>query len=484
MRAEVCGLDLSNNCFFYYAIVIQANRMQSSCPSESGTSIQPPQLALFNIERAKNEPIFDFKGAPLTIPPRSVSGLQEKIRKNIPNPYTQDINYFVDANYFTVNLNTSNIIDAQTANMGETTIKYPNTSDGFMYDLKFICMHKNLFGTSGDTRAQLSLVFQSRSAAPRFFHICIPVTGSPISGNQRENLFLQAWLKPSNPNMLPPGFTMNEVLNFRDGAEKPIEFTTVQYCLQLDTLSDTQASQNKKFTYHLCIFNTPLYIAQNNLPDWLARDFQMTASSPEPTEQITGTYMRKDFALIFNLMMRGMVRKNLGNWGSGRYGVINQVRANDLVIEPNDYRQISTTNFIDTNPFTSAPPTPEYYLVQNGKLVKTTPIKSAPGKRSLGGIKCYPIDLANQVDDQGNIVIDEETKKPLDVFEARETMSAKDQEELTKTTLKQQDFLENALFWILFVVLLLIFMIIIGVTVIRVFPGSSFSKFFTSSSTG
>jgi hypothetical protein len=72
---------------------------------------------------------------------------------------------------------------------------------------------------------------------------------------------------------------------------------------------------------------------------------------------------------------------------------------------------------------------PAYYSLSKNSLSGAKPVKEGFRNslvegfdtRKLSNVKCYPIDLASQVDDQGNIVIDENTNKPIDPKEASES---------------------------------------------------------------
>jgi hypothetical protein len=60
--------------------------------------------------------------------------------------------------------------------------------------------------------------------------------------------------------------------------------------------------------------------------------------------------------------------------------------------------------------------TPAFFTVKTNLLSGTayTSDQLKEGKRGLQNVKCYPIDLANQIDDGGNIYIDENNNTPED----------------------------------------------------------------------
>jgi hypothetical protein len=41
--------------------------------------------------------------------------------------------------------------------------------------------------------------------------------------------------------------------------------------------------------------------------------------------------------------------------------------------------------------------------------------KAPNDTKKLGNVKCYPIDLVNQIDEAGNVFIDQDTNKPIDI---------------------------------------------------------------------
>jgi hypothetical protein len=86
--------------------------------------------------------------------------------------------------------------------------------------------------------------------------------------------------------------------------------------------------------------------------------------------------------------------------------------------------------------------------------------------RKLNNIKCYPIDLASQVDDQGNIVIDEITNKPIDPKEATESADMDMNVDLEADV----SGVNNTTYWIffgIFIVLLIGFAVTIMVFTFR-----------------
>lgn len=429
--------------------------MQPGCIIGSD-KIQLPQQPLFSTG-GNRLPIFDLKGAPIVSAPVSPGGFEEKVQKQ-PISFDQDINYFTDENYISKTPDTRNILDTSSEFIRNTTLKYPNTTDGEIYNCKFVCLHKRIFGVE-TLSLQISAVFEGTRPGMKIFHLCIPVGFASQLPDQKENLFLKAWLKGSLPR--EGGLTFNELLNFNSSSTQPIQFTTAEYCLKLKTFSPS--TTNCKYT--LCIFNTPLFFdAEPPIPK-----YSWVASLNSPIAN-----MRTDFSLIFNFMYRNLIRKDLGTWGFQGRGITNSgVKNGDIVIEPPNYRQISIEPYFSSNRTDAVKPV--YYNVLNKNLVKLASLKKEQGRRSLSGVKCYPIDLANQIDDQGNIVIDEETKQPIDVFEARETMSATDQQDITGKSLEQQEYMENLFVYGITLLGILVALIIILVIVIRVFPGTSFS---------
>jgi hypothetical protein len=249
-------------------------------------------------------------------------------------------------------------VNLNTANIiGEnsaTTLKYENRT----YKQKFIAVHQGIWG---DSRPYVSIFLLNPDND--FFHICIPI--NLVESDQDSNLFLKHWL---HGGALPSGFTLNQILNFRGPRVNEVEFGIVQYCLKYNGGANINP-------YTLCIFNTPLNLNRNNL--WLPGFSGISKPS---------------FDNVLNYVLNGMFRNN-------------------------DAKIVSVEEHFSSSSGTTPTPTPSHYKVKSSDLIgKSFELfaSNTPGKK-LNNIKCYPIDLFNQIDDEGNIFIDETSKQPIDI---------------------------------------------------------------------
>jgi hypothetical protein len=313
----------------------------------------------------KSEPPFTLNGRAYTTPPTGEPGLSEYKRKPDALTNTEQANrenYLRSDNYVRVDLQTQNIIGADPS----TTLRYGSIK----FSQKCIAYHKNLWD---DTGVSVSLLFESEDGGT-YFHICIPV--ELTSSGEDQNIFLKYWLNQNRLTNVPSNLTTNELLNFRKSS---VKFYTIQYCLNLN-------SDKVSNSYILCKFQDSLKLDKTQLPAWLQTD---------PTMSKGGDNYKKTFSSIFNLVLRGKVQ--------------------NLTAGFNDPPLLSLTDYFTTGQETTLKPI--YYDVSSdkltGKLFKQS-FQAKPGK-TLQNIKCYPIDLATQVNSDGTINVDEETNKPIPV---------------------------------------------------------------------
>jgi hypothetical protein len=122
-------------------------------------------------------------------------------------------------------------------------------------------------------------------------------------------------------------------------------------------------------------------------------------STPDtfPAEGSTTSYMRKTSDAIFNLMMHGQFRY--------------------FMRDVKDPRLISVEqHFSDDRTQTAI--NPVNYTVNRELLFKkktSGSVEGFSGQINLQNVKCYPINLNTQIDDNGSVVIDQTTKKPVDL---------------------------------------------------------------------
>ena len=170
------------------------------------------------------------------------------------------------------------------------------------------------------------------------------------------------------------------------------------------------------------------------------------------TEAQSRTYRRLTFDQIFNMLFRGTVYKS-----------------------KEDRRLVSDEEHFDSTR-TQDPIVPSYFTVTSkqiaGAMYKQPFSQAKEGVRRLENIKCYPIDLVTQVDDNGTIIIDEETQKPLD---AREAKPMKPDEVDPQLASRQAATASRVRFWIaLSIILTLVAAVLVG-AIVWLFRGTSYS---------
>jgi hypothetical protein len=386
--------------------------MPLTCVSNDAVLNKPSGLT-YTTGVSKNIP-FTLNGAPFANNPESIKGKQETVTYTIPGTPGQVATATSPAvgatadtiGYRTDNINTANIIGENSA----TTLKYENKT----YKQKFIAVHQGIWG---DSRPYVSILLLSPEND--FFHICIPIT--LIDGEQDANLFLKYWL---HGGALPSGFTLNQILNFRGPDVNNVDFGIIQYCLKYNAGININP-------YTLCIFKTALKLNRNNL--WLPG----FSGISKPT-----------FDGVMNYMLNGIFRHN-------------NARITSVELH------VPTTN-PSTLPST---PTPSHYNVKSSDLIGTKFelfASKTPGKK-LNNIKCYPIDLFNQIDDDGNIFIDETSKKPVDIKSVNDPNADIAKNSLDE--LKRQQSLNNLSFIVVFSILFGIICLIIIVLAVWFFSG-------------
>jgi len=356
---------------------LHGRRMGISCVSQDSI-LKKPELFDFAITQPTSP--FTLSGAPLSNRPESLKNVSEFKRKStaLTNPSAPA--YLSDSNYYIVNDDTSNIIGPDTS----TSLRY----EGNTYTQKFIAIHRSIWlgstDTSSGTDAQVSIFFTDSRG--NMFHICIPIVFTEVS----ENLFLKVWLHDAELKV-PGGTTINDLLNF---PQEKVSFATIQYCLQYN-------GNRSLNPYTLCYFKTPLALNANSVAPWLTK-LLTTYDIPKETETAK-KYMRNTFDEIFNLMMLGTVNTY-----------------NTTLLES---KLVSNEQHIESSSNTQSAVKAVFYNVRTSDLSGKRSAIQTKGVKGMSNVKCYPIDLANQIDEQGNIFIDENTNKPIDLKSATQPES-------------------------------------------------------------
>ena len=349
------------------------------CVAED-SALRPPQKLDFSTSPQPINP-FVLNGSPMVNPPVSLtnSGEYRRTSQALQNPKSPK--YFSSENYYSMNLNTSNIIGPES--FGNTTMRY----EGKTYTLNFMAIHAPIWSSVSGNIPQISLLFTTSEF--HILHICIPIYLTNTENN--TNTFLRHWLYDESP--LPSGFTVNEIFNFPDPM---ISFATLHYCLRYNNKSEMSP-------YVYCIFKDGLSINGDKAPAWI-KSLQKAEKLPE--EGNNTPYMRKTFDDIFNLMMHGRVT----------YFLRDDIKDTRLISTEQHFTEERTQTIIN----------PINYNIKRTLLYSNTSAKKRNNtegfanqnpKMNLQNVKCYPIDINTQIDEQGNVVIDQTTNKPIDLKE-------------------------------------------------------------------
>ena len=352
---------------------------------------------------------FILNGGPTSNRPTSLLSSGEYKRKKTSKKLSVD-EYYNDENYDTIALNTQNIID--TESLGNTTLRY----EGHSYNLAYIAIHKPIWASKYSL--QLSMVFTSPEFA--ILHICIPI--ELANSDIGANAFLAHWLYEEK---MPPGLTVNELLNFNTAT---VSFTGLQYCLRYNNKANVSP-------YTFFNFDTPLYINSARSPSWINLN---TVTRPTSDE-------------IFNLMMHGQVTY-----------YERDIRDPRLISKESHFSDERTQNLVK----------PILYTVKREVMYKKKIIEGF-GQNTLQNVKCYPIDLNTQIDDNGHVVIDEDNK-PVDLSKINSAEYARLDPTLAANAANASKENNNVMrSWIVFIIIGVIAVILIIVAAVFFFQGKS-----------
>jgi hypothetical protein len=346
---------------------------------------------------SQSYPPFTLSGSPLPPTIQGTSGINVRSRKTgatIPTNTTTEDNeraYLAESNYENNILSSTTII----TQFNSTTLRFKNDT----YNLQFISINTPLWGTIGDTvenimnsKPEINLLFDSYDDGGNriFFHICIPI--KQYTQETNKNPFLTSWFNKTAVS--PSGLTLNDLLNFRGGHENQVEFNLMEFCLDYnlngkDGVKPKYKREKITSAYNLCIFETPLYADLSKISNIISRE-------PMPKLKIN-----KDILLKFD---------NIFN------SIVNIPYYTPTIPKIIDYNLISFEEHFGSSSDTQDTINPAFYSVNTSLLSGTqyTSQQLKEGTRGLQNVKCYPIDLANQIDDAGNIYIDETNNNPED----------------------------------------------------------------------
>lgn len=248
------------------------------------------------------------------------------------------------------------------------------------YEFAFAAIHTNDLGTTSEANVIqhiLSIVFIN---GVDIYHIQIPLCISSKIQPSDVNPFVRSWLDPSF--ISKESFSMNQLLSFKQTATCEFDryIFTLKYNQQASTTSSRMTSISP-FTgnYTVCILKTPQFVL----------DYQ----------SLIGPNDLSSFNDIFNYVMRDQL-----SISDPRFPL---AMCSDIYMLSNGSTQYPKPSFYTI---------PTQYLTQL-KLSEgfTGSCSNSSAGRMLDSVKCYPIDLASQVDANGNIFIDETSAKPIDI---------------------------------------------------------------------
>jgi hypothetical protein len=390
--------------------------MAFQCVSEDSI-LRPPVKIDFSTFQPLNPLVLN--GAPMTNHPSSLksSGEYRRTADALTNPQTPK--YYNDSNYHTIPLNTQNIIGPDS--FGNTTMRFDEKN----YTLQFIAVHAPIW--KSESKCQLTMFFTS---GENFLHVCIPI--QLTNSDTNVNPFLRYWLY--DESALPSGFTVNELFNF---SSPKVSFTSLQYCLKYN--NNTSMSP-----YTLLLFKTPLLVNVSKCKAWISN---LGSPSYEPS-------MKKTFDDILNLMLHGTFSYSLRGVPDER-----------LISTESHFSDDRTQNSVN----------PINYTVKREELFSKKESKEGFGNYPLQNVKCYPIDVNTQIDDSGQVIIDQDTNKPVDLASINKSAYGLMNPQLAMNAQHASQENNNWIrSWIVFIIIGVVALVAIIVAVIAFFRATSF----------
>ncbi len=361
---------------------------------------------------------FILSGKAMTNPPTKVSGL-EISSAIFDSSFVSNIG---DTPY-TIKLLTDHILTED----AETTLR-DNSTPAKKYTLKFACIHKGLTDTllrfsQAQTvieSLELSIVFLSSESD--IYHINVPILIAQDSID--ENRFLNSWLY-TNPNTrYPPGFTFNQILN----VQASNSLTKVATYTFSSIKEDDKIIVNN---YTICRFKDPVKINQNGVPSWLIAMKSITPTSeyqvPTKDEASIKSYRPRNFNAILKIML------------------------------PTIFKKIPLMAF--NNTIESI-----YYILNMKSLLGGMMYSKSKDPKKLQNIKCYPIDLATQVNDDGSVNLDTTGLKALTPVKESDSVLPINTDDKTKT-------MNTVFYWVIFSIIAVIGLCIVLAIVVTVVSG-------------
>ena len=323
---------------------------------------------------------FLIQGATTGIPPANPERVNILYKKNQDTPF-----YSTTASeYESKQINTKNMIFNDYCS--GTTLVDMVDPQATRYEFSFAATHTNdLKTTSGKNVVPyiLSLVFIK---GVDIYHIQIPLVLSSTIQAADVNPFLRSWLDPSPTN---ESFSINQLLQMK--GEDTIEFDRFLYQQnynQASTPSVTKITGIGSFAgkYTQCILKTPHVV-------------------------LNYTSLAKNDLASFN-------------------DVFNYIHYKPMhIANPRYPLELSADVYLLANSSTKYPIS-TFYSIKSSDAAKVKLTEgfadscSAATTKLLDSVKCYPIDLATQIDSNGDVLIDETTARPIDPRPITQTMAA------------------------------------------------------------
>lgn len=415
-------------------------RMVFACGADSPqTQMLRPPIDLFNRkEGISSVSPFTLQGGPFFSTQAATNLTEQKLNKPASELNGREIR---DTDYISVDMLTEHIRIGNS----ETTLRL----NGEQYTLDFLALHRAIWLTPNDPRPafsvpqQVSLLFTNAEGS--FAQICIPVE---IGGTaEEENRALRYWL---NQDLgAPPGdITVNELLKVN---ADPVPFSMMQYCWQFNTGQPDRELR----PYTLILLNASLKLQTASAPPWLL--------APEVNRHFR-------FGMILHAMKQPLF-----------HSVITHTNTQEMSVTERT-REISREQMFSSDVQTTV--AASLYSVKKKELVgrhskdhdkgsnRVEGFVNPASVRGLQNVKCYPIDLATQVDDQGNIFVDQTTNRALSLDDVKEAggkpvLSYEVSSEETKQAASLFSNIRILIFVILFSFLGLVFVIVVMLYILR-----------------
>jgi hypothetical protein len=325
---------------------------------------------------------FLVQGATTGIPPGNPERTSVFYKKNKDTPLysTEPTDYDVS------HINTKNIIYSDYC-AGTTLVDMVDSASP-RYEFAFAAIHTNDLNTTSEKNTVANVVSMLFTHNKDVYHIQIPLVVSSSIQPSDVNPLLRSWLDPSTPSK--ESFSMNQLFHVKQSVTVDFDrYTFTMNYNQSTTDSLVKITGITKFAgkYTLCLFKTPQYVL----------NYASLAKNDLPTFNDVFNYVMKDTFTI----------------ASPRY---------PLQSSPDIYMLANSS---------SKYPMPTFYSIPTRELSQlrledktegfANSCSNGTAGRLLNSVKCYPIDLATQVDANGDIRVDETTAMPIDVKQMEET---------------------------------------------------------------